>query len=102
MICQSATRIGIQKALGSFLPISPIVWCLEPQDPYSTRRVHSLTISQPWLKLNCSLGEGPFWEEETNTIRFLDVEKCKVHRVNVDEGPSSHKVVKDYGGISIG
>ncbi|KAF1842250.1 SGL-domain-containing protein [Cucurbitaria berberidis CBS 394.84] len=64
--------------------------------------VKKYEITEPWLKLNCSLGEGPFWEEETNTIRFLDVEKCKVHRVNVDEGPSSHKVIKDYSGVSMG
>jgi len=51
--------------------------------------------------LNCSLGEGPFWEEDTNTLRFLDVEKQKVHRVDLNVGPSSHKVVKDFD-ISIG
>ncbi|KAH7402877.1 SMP-30/Gluconolaconase/LRE-like region-domain-containing protein [Pyrenochaeta sp. MPI-SDFR-AT-0127] len=63
--------------------------------------VKKYEITEPWLKLNCSLGEGPFWEEETNTVRFLDVEKQKVHRVNLTEGPSSHKVVKEYD-ISIG
>jgi sugar lactone lactonase YvrE len=60
-----------------------------------------LTIVQPWLKLNCSLGEGPFWESDTNTLRFLDVEKQQVHRVDLNIGPSSHKVVKDFD-ISIG
>jgi hypothetical protein len=62
---------------------------------------HVLTISQPWLRLNCSLGEGPFWEDDTNTLRFLDVEKQKVHRVDLNVGPSSHKVVKEFD-ISIG
>lgn len=51
-------------------------------------------ITEPWLRLKCSLGEGPFWEEKTNTLRFLDVEKCELHTVDVNKGPSSHKVLK--------
>lgn len=58
-------------------------------------------ITEPWLDTHCSLGEGPFWEEDTNTIRFLDVEKQKVFRVDVNAGPSSLKTVKDYD-ISMG
>lgn len=56
---------------------------------------------QPYIELNCSLGEGPFWEEETNTVRFLDVEKQELHRVDINKGPSSHKLVKKLD-ISIG
>jgi sugar lactone lactonase YvrE len=67
----------------------------------SSQQIQLLTIDQPWLRLNCSLGEGPFWEDDTNTLRFLDVEKCKVHRVDLSVGPSSHKVVRDFD-ISIG
>jgi hypothetical protein len=59
-------------------------------------KLQTLTITQPWLKLNCSLGEGPFWEDDTNSLRFLDVEKLKVHRVDLKVGPSSHKVIKDF------
>ncbi|KAF2729152.1 hypothetical protein EJ04DRAFT_447873 [Polyplosphaeria fusca] len=58
-------------------------------------------ITEPWLKLNCSLGEAPFWEEKTNTLRFLDVEKCIIHSVDLNVGPSSHKVVKQLD-ISMG
>ncbi|KAH6018179.1 hypothetical protein HBI83_120190 [Parastagonospora nodorum] len=58
-------------------------------------------ITEPWLRMNCSLGEGPFWEDDTNTLRFLDVEKCKVHRVDLNVGQSSLKVIKDFD-ISIG
>lgn len=57
--------------------------------------------AKPWLKLNCSLGEGPFYEEKTNTLRFLDVEKCRLHHVDLNVGPSSHKVIKELD-ISIG
>ncbi|KAK7189509.1 hypothetical protein DPSP01_001502 [Paraphaeosphaeria sporulosa] len=63
--------------------------------------VKKYEITEPWIKLHCALGEAPFWEESTNTIRFVDVEKQELHRVSVTEGPSSHKVVKQYD-ISIG
>lgn len=58
-------------------------------------------MSQPWLKERCSLGEGPFWEEDTNSVRFLDVEQQKVMRVDLEKGPSSFKVIKDFD-ISMG
>lgn len=65
------------------------------------KQVSVLTIAQPWIKLNCSLGEGPFWEEDTNCLRFLDVEKQRVHRVDLNKGPESHHIVKEFD-ISIG
>lgn len=58
-------------------------------------------VTKPYIELNCSLGEGPFWEEETNTVRFLDVEKQELHRVDINKGPSSHRLVKKLD-ISIG
>jgi sugar lactone lactonase YvrE len=67
----------------------------------SRKETQTLTITQPWLRLNCSLGEGPFWEEDTNTLRFLDVEKQRVHRVDLNVGASSHKIIKEFD-ISIG
>ena len=70
------------------------------QAPFKLQN-HTLTRSQPYLKLNCSLGEGPFWEEETNSVRFLDVEKCEFHRIDLNAGPSSHKVFKKLD-ISVG
>lgn len=58
-------------------------------------------ITEPWLRLPCALGEGPFWEESTNTLRFIDIEKCELHEVSLDKGPSSHRVVKKMD-ISMG
>ena len=66
-----------------------------------TRKFETLSISQPWLDTHCSLGEGPFWEEETNTIRFLDIEKQKLMRVDLNKGPSSLTTVKEHD-ISMG
>jgi len=58
-------------------------------------------VKEPYIETRCSLGEGPYWEEETNTVRFLDVEKQEIHRVDINKGPSSHKLIKKLD-ISIG
>jgi len=50
-------------------------------------------VTEPWLKTSCGLGEAPFWEQDTNTLRFFDIVKEKMHTVNLDEGPSSHKTI---------
>ncbi|KAF2654649.1 hypothetical protein K491DRAFT_600381 [Lophiostoma macrostomum CBS 122681] len=63
--------------------------------------IEKYEITEPWIRLTCSLGEGPFWEESTNTLRFLDIEKEELHHVDLNVGPSSHKVVKKMD-ISIG
>ncbi|RPA97393.1 regucalcin like protein [Choiromyces venosus 120613-1] len=50
--------------------------------------------SGPYLPLKCQLGEGPFYEEGTGELRFVDIIKKEIHSVNLKEGPSSHKVTK--------
>jgi sugar lactone lactonase YvrE len=45
---------------------------------------------QPFLDVGCGLGEAPFWEESTNTLRFVDIVKERVHTVDLNNGPSSH------------
>ncbi|KAI5465460.1 hypothetical protein BGZ63DRAFT_411053 [Mariannaea sp. PMI_226] len=46
-------------------------------------------VDKPWLEPHCLLGEGPFYEKKTNTVRFVDIKKKQLHRVSVAEGPSS-------------
>ncbi|OCK86056.1 SGL-domain-containing protein [Lepidopterella palustris CBS 459.81] len=58
-------------------------------------------VTEPWLKLSCGLGEAPFWEDVTNTLRFVDIIKCNVHTVDLKKGPSSHKILANLD-ISIG
>lgn len=57
--------------------------------------VTRLTSEQPYLKIDCGLGEAPYWEEATNALRFVDIVKSKVHTVDLNQGPSSHKVLAD-------
>ncbi|KAJ4198275.1 SGL domain-containing protein [Fusarium falciforme] len=47
------------------------------------------TIEKPWLETHCLLGEGPFYEVQTGTLRFVDIRKKQLHHLNVAEGPSS-------------
>ncbi|KAF2279391.1 uncharacterized protein EI97DRAFT_174833 [Westerdykella ornata] len=63
--------------------------------------VKKYEITEPWIRYNCSLGEGPFWEDRTNTLRFIDIERQELHTVDLAVGPSSHKVVKKMD-ISMG
>jgi len=63
--------------------------------------IKKYTVTEPYLKLSCGLGEGPFCEEETNTVRFVDIVKCNVHTVDLNKGPPSHKILGHLD-ISIG
>ena len=47
---------------------------------------------QPYLKVDCSLGESPFWEEAHNQLRFVDIIKQQLHFLDLSKGPSSHRV----------
>ncbi|KAI0115708.1 hypothetical protein GGR51DRAFT_360046 [Nemania sp. FL0031] len=51
-------------------------------------------VTEPYLHLGCALGEGPFYEAATNSLRFVDIKKKRVHWVNLDEGPASATTVQ--------
>lgn len=53
--------------------------------------IKKYSITEPYLNLNCSLGEGPFWDRTRNQLRFVDIVKKKLHTVNLSDGPASHK-----------
>lgn len=50
-------------------------------------------VTEPWLKTNCGLGEAPFWDEKSNTLRFFDIVKQQMHTVDLNKGPSSHQTI---------
>lgn len=47
------------------------------------------TATEPFVEPHCKLGEGPFYEAETNTLRFVDIIQHRLHTVSLTEGPSS-------------
>ncbi|KAF2454295.1 hypothetical protein BDY21DRAFT_400268 [Lineolata rhizophorae] len=63
--------------------------------------IKKYTVTEPYLETKCGLGEGPFWEESTNTLRFVDIVKQQIHVVDLTAGPTSHKVLAKLD-ISIG
>lgn len=42
-------------------------------------------VAEPWLDLKCALGEGPFYEKETNSLRLVDIKKKHVHTVSLSD-----------------
>lgn len=50
-------------------------------------------VREPWLETHCGLGEAPYFEAATNTLRFVDIKKRKLHTVHLAEGPKSLKTL---------
>lgn len=46
-------------------------------------------VFKPYLDIHCGLGEGPFWEENKNVLRFVDIVNKSVWYVDLAVGPSS-------------
>lgn len=52
------------------------------------------TVTEPYLDLHCALGEGPYYEEATNRLRFVDIIKRHLHTVDLSIGPKSLKTLQ--------
>ncbi|KAL8730673.1 MAG: hypothetical protein Q9181_004581 [Wetmoreana brouardii] len=50
-------------------------------------------VTEPYLHLHCGLGEAPYYEDASNSLRFVDILKEKLHTVDLKQGPSSHKTI---------
>ncbi|KAI1115933.1 SMP-30/Gluconolaconase/LRE-like region-domain-containing protein [Nemania sp. NC0429] len=51
-------------------------------------------VTEPYLHINCALSEGPFYEAATNSLRFVDIKKNRVHWVDLAAGPASVTTVQ--------
>lgn len=52
------------------------------------------TVSEPYLNLHCKLGEGPYYEEATHSLRFVDIISKRVHTVSLAAGPDSVQTIQ--------
>jgi sugar lactone lactonase YvrE len=52
------------------------------------------TVSEPYLNTHCGLGEGPYYEAATHTLRFVDIKKHRLHSLDLSIGPSSLKTLQ--------
>ncbi|ETS83456.1 hypothetical protein PFICI_05332 [Pestalotiopsis fici W106-1] len=46
-------------------------------------------IKEPWIKLHCALGEGPYYEKASHRLRFVDIIEKRIHTVDLHRGPES-------------
>ena len=53
--------------------------------------IKKYSVTEPYLDLGCALGEGPYYDESRNILRFVDIVKKKVHMIDPFQGPTSHK-----------
>ncbi|KAL6716438.1 rRNA-processing protein cgr1 [Lecanora helva] len=51
--------------------------------------IQTWNVTEPYISMKCGLGEAPFYEDETKSLRFVDIVKQKLHIVNLKEGPHS-------------
>ncbi|KAF2093855.1 hypothetical protein NA57DRAFT_47486 [Rhizodiscina lignyota] len=56
-------------------------------------QIKRYTVTEPYLKCGCAIGESVHYDPSTNTLSFIDILKHALHTVNLEEGPSSHKVI---------
>ncbi|KAK8015571.1 SMP-30/Gluconolaconase/LRE-like region [Apiospora marii] len=55
----------------------------------SSSEIQTWEVKEPYLKLHCKLGEGPYYERATNTLRFVDIISKRLHTVDLAQGPGS-------------
>lgn len=51
-------------------------------------------VKEPYLNLHSRLGEGPYYEKATNTLRWVDIIGQRVHTVSLAEGPGSVTIIQ--------
>lgn len=40
--------------------------------------IQQWTVTKPWAEPHCALGEGPFYEAETDSLRLVDIKKKQI------------------------
>ncbi|KAI1777908.1 hypothetical protein F4818DRAFT_439227 [Hypoxylon cercidicola] len=46
-------------------------------------------VTEPYVNLHCGLGEGPYYEAATHSLRFVDIKEQRVHTVDLAADASS-------------
>lgn len=60
----------------------------------ATSGLQEWKVDQPWLDAHCGLAEGPFFEKDTNSVRFVDIKKHRIHTASLSEGLSSLQTIQ--------
>ncbi|KAI0014084.1 SMP-30/Gluconolaconase/LRE-like region-domain-containing protein [Xylariaceae sp. FL0662B] len=51
-------------------------------------------VTEPYLHLRCGLGEGPYYEAATHSLRFVDIKKRRVHVVALNAGADAVQTIQ--------
>lgn len=51
-------------------------------------------MKEPYLDIHCALGEAPYYESATHSLRFVDIKKNQLHSVDLNAGPGSLKTLQ--------
>jgi sugar lactone lactonase YvrE len=60
----------------------------------SSASIKKWNVTEPYLNIHCGLGEAPYYEAATNTLRFVDIKKKQLHTVDLTSGPTSLKTLQ--------
>ncbi|KAL2751901.1 hypothetical protein ACRALDRAFT_1078327 [Sodiomyces alcalophilus JCM 7366] len=55
----------------------------------SNLKIQQWTADKPFVVIRCGLGEGPFYEPQTYSLRFVDIKEKRIHTVSLTNGPES-------------
>lgn len=50
-------------------------------------------VTEPYLNLHCGLGEGPYYETATHSLRFVDIRERRVHTVDLTADHTSRSTL---------
>lgn len=45
--------------------------------------IETWTVTRPYINLHCALGEAPYYEASTNTLRFVDIKKNRLYTLSL-------------------
>lgn len=51
-------------------------------------------ITEPYLNFHCELGEGPYHEPATNSLRFVDIKANRLHTIDLSEPSNAVKTLQ--------
>ncbi|KAK3313834.1 hypothetical protein B0H66DRAFT_363354 [Apodospora peruviana] len=51
----------------------------------TTEQFQEWEVKEPFLDMHCHLGEGPYFEKATNTLRFVDIKQKRIHTVSLSD-----------------
>jgi sugar lactone lactonase YvrE len=52
-------------------------------------------VQEPFVNLHCLLGEGPYYEKTTHSLRFVDIRKQQLHTVPLHTPELAHTIQLD-------